>query len=181
MRTEADAAIALLGDQVENKSMLLKISAIVGLGFAYVGSHREELLALLLPIVADDNLTMELASMAALSLGFVFVGSENGEVTGTILQALMDRFERNDKSLDEKWARFLALGLGLLYLGTALNFWRVRWLTSSYRPTRCIGRNNRDVESYPSSHCQNSSNYRRSLCVRGIRKCFESSSDATLL
>lgn len=120
MRTEADAAIALLGEQVENKSMLLKISAIVGLGFAYVGSHREDLLGLLLPIVADDSSTMELASMAALSIGFVFVGSENGEITGTILQALMERFDRNDKSLDDKWARFMALGLGLLYLGTGL-------------------------------------------------------------
>ena len=98
--------------------MLLKISAIVGLGFAYVGSHREDLLGLLLPIVADDTTTMELASMAALSLGFVFVGSENGEVTGTILQALMERFDRHDKSLDDKWARFMVLGLGLLYLGT---------------------------------------------------------------
>ncbi|KAM6492451.1 Armadillo-type fold [Amanita muscaria] len=117
VRTEADAAIALLGDQVDNKSLLLKISAIVGLGFAYAGTHRDELLPLLLPIVADDGVTMELASMAALSLGFVFVGSENGEVTGTILQVFMDRFDRNDKSLDEKWARFMALGLGLLYLG----------------------------------------------------------------
>ncbi|KAF8634856.1 hypothetical protein AX17_004104 [Amanita inopinata Kibby_2008] len=117
VRTEADAAIALLGDQVDNKSVLLKISAIVGLGFAYVGAHREEVLVLLLPIVADDNVSMELASMAALALGFIFVGSENGEVTGTILQAFMDRFDKNDKSLDEKWARFMALGLGLLYLG----------------------------------------------------------------
>jgi 26S proteasome regulatory subunit N1 len=117
VRTEADAAIALLGDQVENKSPLLKTSAIIGLGFAYAGAHREELLPMLLPIVADDGATMELASMAALALGFVFVGSENGEVTGTILQTFMERCDREDKSLDEKWARFMALGLGLLYLG----------------------------------------------------------------
>jgi hypothetical protein len=26
-------------------------------------------------------------------------------------------YERGDKSLDEKWAKFMALGLGLLYLG----------------------------------------------------------------
>jgi 26S proteasome regulatory subunit N1 len=29
----------------------------------------------------------------------------------------MEKFERDDKSLDEKWARFMVLGLGLLYLG----------------------------------------------------------------
>lgn len=117
MRTEADAALALLGEYVDNKSVPLKTSAIIGLGLAYVGSHREDLLATLLPHVADDSVSMEISSLAALALGFIFVGSENGEVTGTILQTLMEKAERDDKSLDEKWAKFMVLGLGLLYLG----------------------------------------------------------------
>ena len=57
---------------------------------------------------------MEIASLAALAIGFVFVGSENGEASSTILQAFM---ERDDKQLNEKWARFMGLGLALLYLG----------------------------------------------------------------
>ncbi|KDQ60190.1 hypothetical protein JAAARDRAFT_711978 [Jaapia argillacea MUCL 33604] len=114
VRTEADAAIALLGDYVDNKSVPLKTSAIIGLGLAYAGSHREDLLALLLPHVGDDTVSMEIASMAALALGFIFVGSGNGEVAGTILQTLM---EREDKVLEEKWGRFMALGLALLYVG----------------------------------------------------------------
>ncbi|TFK49449.1 26S proteasome regulatory complex non-ATPase subcomplex Rpn1 subunit [Heliocybe sulcata] len=114
VRTEADAPLALLGDYVDNKSVPLKSSAIVGLGLAYCGSHREDILALLLPHVADDGVSMEIASLAALALGFIFVGSGNGEVAGTILQTLM---EREDKVLDEKWARFMALGLALLYVG----------------------------------------------------------------
>ncbi|KAG6831057.1 hypothetical protein H0H92_012980 [Tricholoma furcatifolium] len=117
VRTEADAALALLGEFTENKSVPLKTSAIMGLGLAYAGSHREDLLALLLPHVADESVSMEIASLAALALGFIFVGSENGDVTGTVLQTLMEKAEREDKSLDEKWARFMALGLGLLYLG----------------------------------------------------------------
>ncbi|KAG5635729.1 hypothetical protein H0H81_010267 [Sphagnurus paluster] len=117
VRTEADAALALLGEFTENKSVPLKTSAIMGLGLAYAGSHREDLLASLLPHVADDTVSMEISSLAALALGFIFVGSENGEVTGAILQTLMDKFDRDDKSLDEKWARFMALGLGLIYLG----------------------------------------------------------------
>jgi 26S proteasome regulatory subunit N1 len=68
----------------------------------------------LLPVVADDSLSMEIISLAALSLGFIFVGSGNGEVASTILQVMM---ERDDKALDEKWGRFLSLGLALLYLG----------------------------------------------------------------
>ncbi|KZT28119.1 26S proteasome regulatory complex non-ATPase subcomplex Rpn1 subunit [Neolentinus lepideus HHB14362 ss-1] len=114
VRTEADAPLALLGDYVDNKSVPLKSSAIAGLGLAYCASHREDILALLLPHVADDGVSMEIASLAALALGLIFVGSGNGEVAGTILQTLM---EREDKALDEKWARFMALGLALLYVG----------------------------------------------------------------
>jgi 26S proteasome regulatory subunit N1 len=78
-------------------------------------------MGLLLPVVADDSLSMEIISLAALSLGFIFVGSGNGEVASTILQVMM---ERDDKALDEKWGRFLSLGLALLYLGLYLSFVR---------------------------------------------------------
>lgn len=69
---------------------------------------------MLLPIIADDVNSMEVASLATLALGFIFVGSCNGEIAGTILQVLM---ERDDNALDEKWTRFMILGLALLYLG----------------------------------------------------------------
>lgn len=114
VRTDADAALALLAEYVENPSVPLRTSAIVGLGMAYCGSHREDLLGILLPHVADDSESMEVASLAALALGFIFVGSSNGEIASTILQTLM---ERDNKQLDEKWSRFMALGLALLYLG----------------------------------------------------------------
>lgn len=114
VRTEADAALALLGDHVEGKSVPLKTSAIAGLGLAYVGSQREDLSSLLVPLVADDGNTMEVASLAALALGLIFVGSCNGEVAGTILQTLM---ERETAALEDKWARFMILGLALLYVG----------------------------------------------------------------
>ncbi|KAI0372041.1 26S proteasome regulatory complex non-ATPase subcomplex Rpn1 subunit [Pilatotrama ljubarskyi] len=114
VRTEADAALALLGEYVENKSVPLKTSAIVGLGLAYAGSQREDVMQLLLPYVADDSLSMEIASLTSLALGFIFVGSGNGEIASTILQTLM---EREDKQLDEKWGRYMVLGLALLYLG----------------------------------------------------------------
>lgn len=89
------------------------------LGLAYAGSHREDLIALLLPHVADDDVSMEIASLSALALGFIGVGSCNYEVTSTILQAFM---EREDSQMNEKWGRFMALGLALLFLGTSFNF-----------------------------------------------------------
>lgn len=119
VRTEADAAIALLGDYTTNPSLPLKTASIVGLGLAYAGSHREDLLALLLPAVADEASSTEIAALSALSLGFVFVGSGNGEITSTILQTLM---ERDEKSLEDKWGRFLALGLALLFVGKYVRY-----------------------------------------------------------
>ncbi|KAG1850147.1 hypothetical protein F4604DRAFT_1809232, partial [Suillus subluteus] len=93
VRAEADAALTLLAEHVESQSAPLKIAAIMGLGVAYAGSHREDLLTLLLPAVADDGVSMEIAALSAFALGFVFVGSGNGEIMtlSTILQTLMER------------------------------------------------------------------------------------------
>lgn len=81
---------------------------------AYAGAQREDLLETLAPLLADEVSTQEVASMTALALGFIFVGSANGEVAELILTAMA---ERTDDQLSEKWSRFMALGLGLLYIG----------------------------------------------------------------
>ncbi|KDN45708.1 hypothetical protein RSAG8_04792, partial [Rhizoctonia solani AG-8 WAC10335] len=109
-----EALIALLADYVENKSVPLRTCASMGIGIAYAGAYRQSLAELLLPLVADETLSMEVSSLAALAIGFIFVGSCNGEVAMTILQTLM---EREESALNEKWTRFMILGLGLLYLG----------------------------------------------------------------
>lgn len=56
--------------------------------------------------------------MAALACGMIAVGSCNGEVTSTILQTMM---ERSETDLKDTYARYLALGLALTYLGKYLN------------------------------------------------------------
>lgn len=132
VRTEADAAVALLGDYITNPSLSLKTASIVGLGLAYVGSHREDLLALLLPAVADDSTSTEIAALSALSLGFIFVGSGNGEITSIILQTLM---ERDEKSLGDQWGRYLALGLALLYVGKYVQ----RCFSGRHTDPKCLG------------------------------------------
>lgn len=114
VREESDPALALLSEHIESGSTAIKQAAVFGLGLAYAGSARTEIADLLLPIVSDTSLSMELSSMAALSLGIVFVGSCDGDITSTILQTMM---EREDQYLKESWSRFMALGLGLLYLG----------------------------------------------------------------
>jgi 26S proteasome regulatory subunit N1 len=57
---------------------------------------------------------MNRVALAALSLGHVFVGSCNEEVGSALVQRLM---EASDEELNHPMARFLPLGLGLLFFG----------------------------------------------------------------
>ncbi|WFD34708.1 proteasome regulatory particle base subunit [Malassezia cuniculi] len=114
VRTEMDAPLALLSEHIESKSRLLQTAAIVGLGLAYAGTQREEVLALLLPLVQEETTPIEVAALSTLSLGFVFVGSAHGEIVPTVLQTMM---ERDPAQLEDKWSRFMALGLALLFIG----------------------------------------------------------------
>ena len=117
VRIDSDPALALLGDEdkLNHKSPMVKVAAIMGLGLAYAGSNREQLLDLLLPIVGDTSLDMQISAMAALSLGMIFVGSSNSDVSEAIVQTFLD--DERKSQLKDKWTRFMALGLGLLFFG----------------------------------------------------------------
>eukprot|EP00232_Nephroselmis_pyriformis_P011581 CAMPEP_0182890528 /NCGR_PEP_ID=MMETSP0034_2-20130328/22707_1 /TAXON_ID=156128 /ORGANISM="Nephroselmis pyriformis, Strain CCMP717" /LENGTH=887 /DNA_ID=CAMNT_0025024083 /DNA_START=1 /DNA_END=2664 /DNA_ORIENTATION=- len=114
VRNECDPAFALLHDSVNKDSDSVRIGAIMGLGLAYAGCHKEDVQELLVPVVVDDKASMEIAGFAALSLGLVFVGSAHQDCVQVILQALMMRPELE---LQEPLVRYMALGLGLLFLG----------------------------------------------------------------
>lgn len=117
VRIDSDPAMALLSDSenLHNKSVPMRLASIMGLGLSYAGSNRDDLLEHLLPIVEDTSLDMQLSAMAALSLGLIFVGSSNHQVSESIFMTLMD--EERQKQLKDKWTRFMALGLALLYFG----------------------------------------------------------------
>ena len=117
VRIDSDPALALLSDpsNLESESVPMRVASIMGLGLAYAGSNKEDLLEVLLPIVEDVSLDMQLSAMAAVSLGLVFVGSSNHQVSEAIATTLMD--EERQKHLKDKWTRFMALGLALLYFG----------------------------------------------------------------
>ncbi|TSK67161.1 26S proteasome non-ATPase regulatory subunit 2 [Bagarius yarrelli] len=104
VRNECDPALALLSDYVLHNSNVMRIGAIFGLGLAYAGSNREDVLSLLLPV----------AGVTALACGMIAVGSCNGDVTSTILQTIM---EKSEQELKDTYARWLPLGLGLNHLG----------------------------------------------------------------
>uniref|UniRef100_A0A8C6TX06 26S proteasome non-ATPase regulatory subunit 2 n=1 Tax=Neogobius melanostomus TaxID=47308 RepID=A0A8C6TX06_9GOBI len=114
VRNECDPALALLSDYVLHNSNVMRIGAIFGLGLAYAGSNREDVLSLLLPVMGDSKSSMEVVGVTALACGMIAVGSCNGDVTSTIVQAIM---EKNETELKDTYARWLPLGLGLNHLG----------------------------------------------------------------
>jgi len=117
VREPSEPAMALLGDDdvLYNNKKEIRIAAIMGLGLAYAGTAKEELLAMLLPFVTDTNLNMHISAMAALSLGMIFIGTSNADVSEAIVQTFFD--EDRAESLKDKRTRFMALGLALLYFG----------------------------------------------------------------
>ena len=114
VRLDSDPTMALLSD-FEGKPTNVKVASIMGLGLAYAGSNKEELLEILLPLVTDTSLEMQISAMAALSLGLIFVGSAQSDVSEAIIQTFLD--EEREKQLKDKWTPFMTLGLALLYWG----------------------------------------------------------------
>lgn len=79
--------------------------------------------SLLVPILSDTKNNIEVLSSAALALGMIYVGSGNAEIAQTFTEALMD-LDSNEAALNSPLSRYIALGLGLIYLSTKrhLNF-----------------------------------------------------------
>lgn len=117
VRTDSEPAMALLADpdKLAHKNPLIRVATIMGLGLAHAGSCKEELLSFLVNIISDPEESMQVSAMAALACGMIFVGSSNSEVSEAIVTTLLD--EESGSRLNDKWSRFLALGLGLLYFG----------------------------------------------------------------
>jgi len=113
VRNDCDPAYGLLYESVNKENASVRIGAIMGLGLAYAGCQKEEVQELLVPIITDDSTPLDVAAFAALSLGLVFVGTCHEECVQAIVQALMLRPE---KDLEDPFAHFLCLGLGLLFL-----------------------------------------------------------------
>jgi 26S proteasome regulatory subunit N1 len=110
---ECDPALALLSDYVKHKSVNLRLTATMGLGLAYAGSAREDVLVAVSPGM-DSDLSPDVVGLTALSLGLIAVGTGHGELTESLVQTLLDR---EGTEVTSTWNRFLALGLALVYLG----------------------------------------------------------------
>ncbi|KAJ8429001.1 hypothetical protein Cgig2_025668 [Carnegiea gigantea] len=114
IKNDCDPALALLGEYIDKEDSSIRIGAIMGLGIAYANTQNEQIRNRLTPILSDAKASLDVIAFTAISLGLIYVGSCNEEVAQAIIFALMDRSESD---LGEPLAKFLPLGLGLLYLG----------------------------------------------------------------
>ncbi|KAK0620373.1 armadillo-type protein [Immersiella caudata] len=114
---DSEPAMALLADsdKLNHKNPLIRVSAIMGLGLAYAGLYKEEILTHLMPIITDSSQEMRVSAMAALACGLVYVGSSHADISEAIITTMLD--EDRQSQLTDKWARFLGLALGLLFFG----------------------------------------------------------------
>lgn len=115
---DMDAAQALLSEHIDSSDNDLCISAILGLGIAYAGTAREDILEMLVPKMIDANSSIEIVAMTCLSLGLVYVGTGNDDISGSMIEAFLDC---NNTELNDSVARLMCVGIGLLFIGQADN------------------------------------------------------------
>lgn len=113
--SDMDVALGLLSEHIEEgKDTQMKTAAVLGLGIAYAGSARSDVLEILVPLIVDDTQPFEVVALTCLALGLVFVGTANGDVSESIVESFLDR---SDEELKDPLARLMCLGIGLLFLG----------------------------------------------------------------
>ncbi|CAG9865525.1 unnamed protein product [Phyllotreta striolata] len=114
VRNECDPALALLGDYVASDNETLQIGAILGIALAYAGSHRQDVVDLLLPLVGATK-SMEILGLACLALGFVSLGKFDNDIPSTIFNRIIET--NNTDALKSAFMRLAGLGLSLCYFG----------------------------------------------------------------
>lgn len=89
----------------------------MGIGLAYAGSNREDVIATLLPLL-DSKQSTDVIGIVGISCGLIAVGSANSDVVTTCLQVLMERDAENKLEIkNDPLIKFLPLAIGLCYLG----------------------------------------------------------------
>eukprot|EP01029_Cantina_marsupialis_P014730 TRINITY_DN32327_c0_g1_i1.p1 TRINITY_DN32327_c0_g1~~TRINITY_DN32327_c0_g1_i1.p1 ORF type:complete len:600 (+),score=196.44 TRINITY_DN32327_c0_g1_i1:217-2016(+) len=114
LRDECDAPVSVLGEFLDPetpKAPEIRATSLLGLGLAYSGAARADFEEYLC-YIGDENL--EVSAMACLAAGMIFVGTAEEEIATQIACRLM---EANETELDQSLAKYMCLGLSLIFLG----------------------------------------------------------------
>ncbi|CAG9827533.1 unnamed protein product [Diabrotica balteata] len=114
VKNECDPALALLGDYVNSDNGTLQCLALIGIALAYAGTHREDIIEMLLPLVSSIK-CVEALSAACLALGFISIGKSNNAIPSTIINRIIEM--NKEDSFKTCHMRMVGLGLALCYFG----------------------------------------------------------------
>ncbi|CAF1573539.1 unnamed protein product [Didymodactylos carnosus] len=138
VQNDFDPVLFLLRDYVSHKTTLYRLVSIVGLGLAYAGRNRKDVVNLISNALKIDTPSMELFAFACLSIGVISVGSCKKKIIRTFLTLLV---KRSKQELNGKFGKFIALAIGLLFLGKSDAVEEVlKWLEVFYEPWRSFAR-----------------------------------------
>ena len=113
-----DIAVAVLLEELQDKNLNIKISALFGLGLAAAGTQNEKLLNSLLEVFQDFSYGFEVSAFISLTLGLIFIGSSNESVFEEIFTILISRNEESKgKIFESPFFVIFVLGMGLICLG----------------------------------------------------------------
>ena len=115
---ENDVAVAVLLDELSDKNLDVKISAVFGLGLAAAGSQNKQLHEILNGVLEDFSYGFEMSAFVSLALGLIFIGSSDEDVFTDLFSILMSRNEGGKaKIFESPFFVIYILGMGLLCLG----------------------------------------------------------------
>jgi 26S proteasome regulatory subunit N1 len=118
VRDENNIAFAMLSEQLKDKNLTVKTSALLGLGLAYAGSQNDDLNAPLLEVLEDFAYGFEASAFSSLSFGLTYLGSGNDEVIGNVISILIARNDGGKgKLMESPFFVLYILGMGLVLLG----------------------------------------------------------------
>ena len=118
VRDENNIAFAMLSEQLQDRNLTVKTSALFGLGLAYAGSQNDDLNQPLLEVLEDFSFGFEASAFTSLSFGLAFLGSGNDEVIGNLISILIARNDGGKgKLMESPYLVLYLLGLGLALLG----------------------------------------------------------------
>ncbi|XP_066261764.1 26S proteasome non-ATPase regulatory subunit 2-like [Euwallacea similis] len=120
VRNGCDPALALLGDYIGDSNETLQVGAIMGIGLAYAGSHRKEVINLILPILSSTK-SLEILAVTSLSCGLVSLGKSDSEVPTALLSAMIEFSANDPDSLKSIYMRLIGLGVSLCYFGAKID------------------------------------------------------------
>ena len=109
---------AVLLEEIQDKNINVKVSALFGLGLCAAGTQNEKLINPLLEVIQDFSYGFEVSAFVSLALGLIFIGSSSEEVFSELFSILHSRNEQSQgKIFESPFFVIYVLGIGLLCLG----------------------------------------------------------------